>query len=285
MNELNVTKNKIHLKEYIRRSAKESDFENLITDDTIVMCDGVPIILYVKMDDPNYNVRVACKKIKYGKGTRTQGLKTESAIFGFRPRNTIRQDFCSVTALNYRQPIENVIICNFGKTLAALYQKHFPEIFKTHGEIVKEKILDEWLIDDTPFTSGIVNKNNPLNYHFDTGNITGMLSNMVVFKKDVEGGYLSCPEYNIGFEVADNTVILFNGQEILHGVTPIKKTKDNGYRYSIVYYTLQQMWHCLTITDEIVRIRNVRIDRETKRGDAKISKLLNSRYKTQNGKD
>ena len=35
------------------------------------------------------------------------------------------------------------------------------------------------------------------------------------------------------------------------------KTKeiDDSYRYTIVYYSLEQMWKCETITDEIIRIR------------------------------
>ena len=48
---------------------------------------------------------------------------------------------------------------------------------------------------------------------------------MVVFKRDVAGGYLVIPEFDIALEVADNTLSIFNGQEILHGVSTIEYEK------------------------------------------------------------
>lgn len=51
----------------------------------------------------------------------------------------------------------------------------------------------------------------------------------------------------------------------MHGVTPIIKTHRDGYRFTVVYYSLEQMWKCLTITQELARIRNVKTQREAKR--------------------
>lgn len=263
-----ISKKELNLSDYIKRSALPVDFKKLIKKDCLVVENGAPKILYATLPkDITEKLRQSCKNIKYEKGTRTTGLKSESKIFGYNPRNVIRKDFCSATSLAYESPEANKTICDFGFVLAELYKKYFPEIYAAHSNIVEKRILKEWQIDGTPFTSGIVNKNNPLKYHFDAGNIKNVLSNMVVFKHHIEGGFLSCPEYEIGFEVADNTVILFDGQKILHGVTPIKKLSESAYRYSIVYYTLQQMWNCLTITDEIARAQTVRTKRENNRAD------------------
>jgi hypothetical protein len=273
MQVIDIKKTDLDLKQFVKRSALQSDFQKLITEDTLVTENHVPKILYKKIDGNLTNdVRQAVMTLKYEKGTRTTGLITESRIFGYSPRNTIRKDYCSSTSLAYQYPEHNKIICEFGEYLANLYKKYFPEVYNIHNDIVKTKILESWRIGQSPFTSGIVNKNNPLKYHFDAGNIKNVLSNMVVFKNDVEGGFLSCPEYNIGFEVADNTVILFDGQKILHGVTPIKKTSDQAYRYSIVYYTLQQMWNCLPLSDEILRAQQVRTKRENKRASGQVNK-------------
>jgi hypothetical protein len=87
----------------------------------------------------------------------------------------------------------------------------------------------------------------------------------VAFKKGVEGGRLCCPEFGIKFEIEDNTLLVFDGQSILHGVTPIKKLHPDAYRYTIVYYSLQQMWRCDTVNEEIYRIRKVKKAREFKR--------------------
>ena len=88
---------------------------------------------------------------------------------------------------------------------------------------------------------------------------------MIVFKDGVEGGHLACPEYDITLECSDNSIVMFDGQNILHGVTPIQYVRKDAYRYSVVYYSLRQMWNCLTVDEELIRIRKIRAERETKR--------------------
>lgn len=88
---------------------------------------------------------------------------------------------------------------------------------------------------------------------------------MLVFKRDIVGGHLSCPEYGLGFKLKNNSLLMFDGQSILHGVTPIQKKSASAYRYSIVYYSLQQMWKCMSVDEELARIRNKKTEREIKR--------------------
>jgi len=76
---------------------------------------------------------------------------------------------------------------------------------------------------------------------------------------------LICPEFGLKFEISDGSLLIFNGQEILHGVSPIKKMSADAYRYTVVYYTMQQMWKCLPMPEEIKRIRQVKTAREQKR--------------------
>lgn len=275
MNKIEIERKEVDYKDYVKRSALETDYDTLITDSTIVTENGEPKILYAKMDpEKTKYIRQAVKNIRYEESKRSGGLKTRSRIFGYSPRNTMRKDFCSATSLAVESPLEHKIICDFGQELSELYADNFPDVYKRHEDVTKERMKDEWVLGDTPFTSGIVNKNNPLKYHFDSGNVKNVLSNMVVFKNGVEGGYLACPEFNVGFEVADNTVILFDGQNILHGVTPIKNRHPKGYRYSVVYYTLQQIWSCLAMDEEIARIRNVRVDREKRRATGEVPESL-----------
>ena len=148
-----------------------------------------------------------------------------------------------------------------------------------HTETVKQKIKKEWVIKDSVFTSGIVNKNNQLNYHFDSGNFKGVYSNMIVFKGDVRGGHLVIPEIDISIEVADNTVTIFDGQDLLHGVSPIKYLHKESYRYSVVYYSLKRMWQCMEVEKEIDRIRKVKMQREIKRNDPNHLEELKKRRK------
>lgn len=266
MKTIEIKRTPLEIKDFVKRRAQTSDYKTLITEPCLITENGVPRILYAKVDpQQSQAVRSAAKSIKYSTSTRTAGIKTTSAIFGYNPRNTIRKNYCSATAMAVNDQSNHADICAFGETLASLYAEFFPDVYKMHKGVVSEKMLPEWVIGQTPFTSGIVNKNNPLKYHFDGGNIKDVLSNMVVFKHGVVGGFLSCPEFGIGFECADNTVILFDGQNILHGVTPIQKQSERAYRYSVVYYTLQQIWNCKPISEEIVFARQNRAKRERNR--------------------
>lgn len=274
MIQLELKRKPINEPDFFKRSAFESDFNRLIKDDTLIMENGEPVILYMALPKEETKfLRQAVKNIKYEKSTRTNGVKTESRIFGFNPRNPIRKNFCSRTSLAEKFPTEDNVICSYGEHLAKIYQQYFPKVYARHTAIVEEKVLPEWKICNSPFTSGIVNKNNPLKYHFDSGNFSEVLSNMVVFKRDIGGGMLAVPEFDIGLECADNTLVIFDGQKILHGVTPIEKQSVNGYRYSVVYYSLKQMWNCLPLGEELAKIRNSRTQREKRRAAGQFSEM------------
>jgi len=272
MKVLELTKKELNLKEYIKRSAKEDDYSVLIEEPTVVMVDGEVKIIFDILDFSTEDITSALKKIKYTTGKRSRGLVSTSRIFGFRPRNEMRQDYCSSTSLAGESPREHNLIASFALKLEDYYKKYNPKGYENHKSLSEEKVKNEWRIEKSSlFTSGIINKNNPLKYHFDTGNFTDVFSMMVVFKQGVEGGYLSCPEYDIAFKLPNNSILLFDGQSILHGVTPIKYTSPLGHRYSVVYYTLKRMWQCLEITEEIARIRQTKTTRERTRLDTPLN--------------
>jgi hypothetical protein len=271
MKTLHLTKKELPIQDFKHRHATEADADVLINEDTLICENGVPVILYKKIDwcdtEQLHNV---CKRVKYVSATRIpskkrMGLTTRSAIFGFRPRNGIRQNYCSSTSFAMKQKLEHGIITDFAKNLMEVYKRYFPEVYAKHEQVVKEKVLPEWIIKDTIFTSGIINHDNPLPYHFDTGNFKGVLSNMVALKRGVQGGRLVLPEYGVKLEIEDNTVTIFDGQSIIHGVTPIVKHEQDAYRYTIVYYSLLNMWQCLPIGDEINYIRKTKMEVEKRR--------------------
>lgn len=257
MRTIYLKKKQVDLKEYVLRSAVETDFQELITEDTIVIDQDTKevVAVYAHMSNDTSEIMKALENIKYSVSTRTNGLKTTSRIFGYMPRVAVRNDYCSATSLAVEQPKEHAVICDYGRKMAQLYSDFSEETYKKHLDTTETKVLEEYRIPGTPFTSGIINKNNPLKYHFDSGNFKAVYSAMVVFKHKVKGGYLSMPEYGVGFECAHNTAMMFDGQEILHGVTPIKRESESSRRYSIVYYSLRQIWNCLPLDEEIARIR------------------------------
>ena len=267
MKRLDKKKVDIDIAKFKKRTAKRSDVSSLIKEDIIIYDNNEPVIFYKKLDEDTSALRWAMKNVKYGTGKRSRGLVSTSAVFGYSPRIAMRHDYCTSTAMAQTHKKQHYIITEFAEKLVRYYEKHFPLQYEKHKEVVDEKVMKEWTMGNTPFTSGIVNKNNQLKYHFDAGNFKGVLSNMVVFKKDVQGGYLVIPEYDIALEVADNTLTIFNGQNILHGVSTIEYPNEHAYRYSAVYYTLEQMWKCEPINDEIARIRKIKTEREKNRLD------------------
>lgn len=229
--------------------------------------DKVLVIYNIVNIDTNEVVR-DLKRLKYHEGQRTRGLKSTSRIFGFRPRSPIRGEYCSATSLAVEAPDVHAKVCNLALEIEKYYEKYNPKGYKEHKEQTDAKIKEQWRIQGKSlFTSGIINKNNPLKYHFDSGNFNDVYSMMIVFKSGVQGGYLSLPEYGIGLELPNNAVIMFDGRSILHGVTPITYTAPEAHRFSVVYYSLKQMWKCLPMDEELARIRNKKRLREVMRYD------------------
>ena len=270
INKVEVKPKGIVLKDYVKRAALESDYSTVYTDNTLVVVDGVVRVIYLDLAtfgfDPNAIIG-ALKQIKYETNERTNGLKTTSRIFGFAPRVTMRKDFCSASRLATEAPKQHAIIADYAKRVSEIYRSIDADVYDKHLELAS-KVLGDWRIEDTPFTSGIINKNNPLKYHFDTGNFEDVYSCMLGFKKDIHGGYLACPDYDCAFEIKNNSLLIFDGQNILHGVTPFRELSTDAYRYTIVYYSLKGMWSCLPLDEEIIRIRNVKSAREFKRAEA-----------------
>lgn len=260
----------LDLKSFVKRTALESDYSTLIKEPTLIR-DADNDELKVIYDIVNLDTKEivdALKVVKYHEGKRTRGLVSRSRIFGFRPRHPIRGNYCSSTSLAIEHPTEHQIVCNLAEKIEDYYSKWYPEGYQRHLKMSEEKVQAEWRMNGkSAFTSGIINKNNPLKYHWDTGNFNDAFSMMIVFKNDVQGGYLSVPEYDIGFELQNNAVIMFDGQSLLHGVTPIYFANENAHRFSVVYYSLKQMWKCLEVTEELAWARKTKTERERNRAN------------------
>ena len=277
MKRLDIERKEIDKKDFVRRTAKLSDVSKHINEDVVIYEDNEPVLLYRTLPKKPTDVRWAVKNIKYNKSKRTHGLVNTSAVFGYNPRQENKHDYCSSTAMGVHYPKQHFVISRYAKEVAKFYHEFFPRIYNEHKERVKKEVKKEWRIFDSVFTSGIVNKNNQLKYHYDSGNFKNVFSNMIVFKGDVMGGHLVIPELDISLEVGDNSLTIFDGQDYLHGVSPIEYLHKESYRYSVVYYSLERMWECQTIDEEITRIRSKKMQREINRLDPDHLKKLEKR--------
>lgn len=259
------------------RAARDEDIEYLVSGSAVIEVDGKPAIVYIAPVEEAQEMealRRALMKIRYIDDYRTAGLKTNSRVIGYQPRVTLRRDFCTVASSSHEHPAEHAVAVDGARIASGYYERWNPAGYRDHLEKA-QRIRPEWRLLSTPFTSGIINDNNPLKYHFDSGNIKGAWSAMFGFKRGIEGGHLACPELRvadgpdagkvIGFEIADKSLLLFDGQGTLHGVTPIRKTRPDAHRFTVVYYSLAQMWNCLEPGEEVTRIQKLRTEREHRR--------------------
>lgn len=275
MRVIEVTKKNLDLNEWVKRSATEKDYDTLIEEPCMLVEDGKIKIIYDQLGDSIDTKKVVqgLQRIKYATGKRSRGLVSTSRVFGYKPRNEMRQDFCSATSLASEAPNEHQLVCDLSVQLEEFYKKYNAEGYEGHKAEAEKKVKKSWRMagGSSIFTSGIINKNNPLKYHFDTGNFSEVYSLMIVFKGGVEGGYLSVPEYGVAFKLPNNSIFMFDGQGILHGVTPIKMQSPMSYRFSFVYYSLKRMWQCLEVNEELLRIREKRTERERVRMEVPLT--------------
>ncbi len=204
----------------------------------------------------------AVRGIRCVQDYRTSGLLSRSRTVGYQPRVAIRRDMCTRSSSADEHPREHGVIEGAADWAATLYRRHAPEAYARHLKQA-DRVLPEWRMGGhSVFTSGIVNRNNALHYHRDKGNAPGAWSAMFVFRDGSEGGELVLPELGVAVACPNNSLFLFNGADVVHGVAPIKMQTPRSYRLSLVLYTLGQMWRCLPLTEEVARLRERRRERE-----------------------
>lgn len=265
-------------KEFIKRSALEKDGTIVINEDAVLIDKDTKkvLVIYKLLPDEAMHNRVfdTLRRIKYDTNQRASGLVSRSKIFGFVPRNRIKtsDQYCRVANLKETDPDKHQLITDYARYINDIYEDGNKDAYEAHREMTA-KVLDDYVIPGTLFTSGIINYNNPLKYHFDAGNFVNVNSAMIAFKKNVGGGRLVLPEYNAKLEIANRTITLFDGQEILHGVTPIDELVPNdSYRFTMVFYSLAGMWSCLPLSEEIANARQSRFDSEMAKYKRKFDK-------------
>ena len=187
---------------------------------------------------------------------RLSGIGSRNRVFGtVEPNKLRRRPACSPSRLDIEQ-------AELVKALGALaaagcneWQQTDAATHDKHTDIVRSQIHTDWLIGQTPFTSGVINFTAGLPYHKDSGNLIDSWSLMLSLRSNVEGGNLHLPEYGVTLGIFDRSVTIFNGQAIWHGVTPFHISKRNAHRFTIVYYAKQKVTQCGCRTDELRRVQ------------------------------
>jgi hypothetical protein len=243
------------IKEWNHRMASEADCGTVVSGACVIVDPETKQPLIVVGEVSNEITRplfAELEQLKFIVNHRSSGMAGKSLTFGYQPREPFkRRPFCSKTSLSKTAPALQSQLVRTGETLSAYYAEASPEKHHNQMEKISKEILPDWRMGNTPFTSGIINQDNVLTYHLDRGNFEGVWSCMIVMKRDIFGGDLCVPEYDLLIKLPDRALVMFDGQALIHGVTPFKKAHEQSRRYSIVFYSLKDMCKCGTPAEEL----------------------------------
>jgi hypothetical protein len=213
---------------------------------------GEPVLANLPLDvDDARDLRQAVRKIEYGETIRqSTGLRNRSRTFGMSPRKLYqKRESCRPSALSTDQPDVHAVLVALGAACGRVLEDLAPEVL-AHDRIEMEAVEQEWrLYDRSTWTSGVVNNTTVLPYHVDGFNFPTW-SAMPVLRRGVRGGFLHVPEYDLVVPCRDGWAVYFCGHDLWHGVTPLRVVEPDGYRMSVVYYSLRGMKDCFTYAVE-----------------------------------
>lgn len=256
----------------IKQTPTKNDYNLVINEDTLFTKNGINVGLYIKIDNNQLQgIRAASLNTKYVKTYRTRkALPTQSSVFGSLPRIPLRNDYCRFSAQTKNEKTNANILFSFLPYLTEIYKNYLPAQYEHDLKVIAENVNTDYVIkEQAPFTTANINVNHAIKYHRDTGNFKKNLSNVLILKDGIVGGELVFPEYGFALSQEDRYLAIFDGQSEIHGVMPIIKTKENPYRASIVYYTLENMKHCYPFKMEVERLQNLASVRANNRASNK----------------
>ena len=146
------------------------------------------------------------------------------------------------TSYTAREPEKFAMAYPFLKSLAKGFKDLLPWRYNNQMEAAK-KLDSRFLVPETPFTTVTVNKTFRTAAHYDAGDLTTGLSNLLVLSNNgnYTGGYLIAPEYRVAVNVRPGDLLLINNHEVMHGNTPIVLQDEEAERVSLVVYFREKM--------------------------------------------
>lgn len=222
-----------------------------------------PVYAYLDLGERAEHLRKAVLGFSYDSTTpRTSGLANISRTFGYAPRRPVYgREGCKVTKLAAESPQGHLALEVWADILRARLDKIDPGLY-TAGAAATQVVAADWKLGtDTYWTSGVINQSASLPYHRDGFNFQAW-SAMPVFRRHMRGGYLSIPEYGAVLPCRDRWAVFFPGWQLVHGVTPMRRSAPGGYRYSVVYYSLRGMKDCFSAAQETEYALRRRTERE-----------------------
>ena len=258
---------KLHKQEHNVKIGKDCPYyEPNIKEDCFLEVDGEVIGFYIRdvskysnklsqlMSISNKEFRtdnVPKQEMSRGpQGTRKDKLQREidgknlvtqfSTILGsVAPKPHMRRPYPTISSVHREKKANTFIKAMWAASVESenIIKQLTPHIHKSQLELFKD-VNKKWRFGNM-FTSSISNFNIAAAYHRDTGNIVGAVNVILTKRNNSNGGSLNVPDYNVTFEQADNSMLVYPAWKNIHGVTPIIKTSEDGYRNSLIFYPLK----------------------------------------------
>lgn len=246
--------NSAEFKELKAQTPSAKHVSQMIDEPAEIYVNGKRKCVYFKAPFNCDELKDLCNYLKFNDVERTGGLQSQTISLNASGRNPLHDFVCKWTKLKREQPDLHEKFMNVARKMSKIYLEYFRQQFVNQAKLLylsPEKVREYYRIFGTPFTGGVINKNSALGYHFDAANTDDGISCMVILKSNQAGGELILPQLDIGFTCDDCFVLLFDGKNYLHGVTPIiSNPAVDNYRYTIVYYANEGMKVCMTPEQE-----------------------------------
>jgi hypothetical protein len=163
-----------------------------------------------------------------------------STILGsIAPKPHMGRDYASVSSVHYHDTAKTFIKAMLlaSQESMQLVKQLAPTIYDSQVEHMKE-VKDKWRFGKY-FTSSISNYNISAGFHIDNANIKGCVNVIICKRQNSKGGCTTVPDYGATVDSCDNSMLVYPAWRNVHAVTPIIPLSDNGYRNTLVFYSLK----------------------------------------------
>lgn len=178
--------------------------------------------------------------------------RSYDVTFGYKPSRPVFGHTAGPVRYTVDHPKGFKVLSELGESLEKIGSELIGKEFEDQAIKAKKEILKDYLIGETSFTQGVINRSNALNWHYDRGNYANSYSIMLwVIEGSVSGGQLIVPSLNAYVTPMDGGIIMFKGQNLIHGVAPVFKNRPFSERMSVVFYTNENLKKAETIQVEL----------------------------------
>jgi hypothetical protein len=191
---------------------------------------------------------------KINNSGRLSGLRVSHRVFGYTQPAPMRQRYgCATSSFNLDHPDVYADVEQFCLLAEWVFRTFAPDVHEHTGTVTRKAIPDAWRIAGTLWTSGIINNTAALPMHKDSSNVKGSWSAMLGCRRQMGGGLLYLADYDCYLSIPHGSISIFDGQSVVHGVTPMEPRGPQASRYTLVSYSKTAMCRCAPKRGDEVR--------------------------------